>query len=794
MVGPEQSSAAAPCPHCGAPVVAGSSSVYCCAGCEGAAALISSAGWDEFYARREGFSPRPGRQSFEGFDTAAYQEQHGSVYDSGVCTTRIQIGGVQCSACVWLVEHMLKEHPGVSEAHVSYGTNVATVTWNSELTSLSQVASQIGRLGYQPLEPETAPASDRKTVIRLGVASFCAMNVMLIQASVYLGDASGDMLERYAALFGWASLALATPAVFISGLPFFEGSARSLRARRVSMDVPIAIAIAVMFSHGVYGIFAGVETFLDSLTMLIAFLLGGRLLVASGKNRSIRAAQELLANAPQTALVERSGGFVEVDVSDVRVGETVVCSVGSRIPLDVELLRGSCSIDSSHVSGESEPVEVATGEEIPAGCLVLNGQVFAKVLREQQESTVSRTAALVREALDGRTEALSLADRVAPWFTGAVLAGAGGTYAYWATTVSAAAGLKAAVAVMVVACPCALALAAPTTIALGVAAAARRGAFVRRGDVLNALGDARVLAIDKTGTLTDPVPRVTRADDETLQLAAALELGNRHPVARAIVAELERRGLANVRANDVALVASGGVEGTVGVQRLAVLPDGPERVSLRDRDSGQELGHIALRSQVRSAARATLQALDLDVTILSGDHARVVQDVAASLGIAEWYGALTPADKAAWVREREAAGTPVLFVGDGLNDAPALAAATVSVAMGDGTSAAMHASDVVVMEASLAPLVALRHVGAVTRTVVRQNATFALTYNFSAVALAMTGVVGPLLAAIMMPLSSLVVVFNALSVEKRVARRLRRAPVSTPTGSRPQLSEAQWTS
>jgi Cu2+-exporting ATPase len=788
-----EQSTAAPCPHCGAPVVAGSSSVYCCTGCEGAAALISSAGWDEFYSRREGFSPRPDKQSFEGFDTDVYQSRHGGTTDTGEQLARLQVGGVQCSACVWLVEHMLKQYLGVSAAHVSYGTNVATVTWNPEVTSLSQIASQIGRLGYEPLEPETAPAADRKTVVRLGVASFCAMNVMLIQASVYLGDASGDMLARYSTLFAWASLALATPAVFISTTPFFEGSARSLRARRVSMDVPIAIAIAVMFAHGIYGTFSGAETFLDSLTMLIAFLLGGRLLVSSGKNRSIRAAQELLANAPQTALVERAGAFIEADVSDVRVGATVVCSVGSRIPLDVELLRGSCSIDASHVSGESQPKSIAVGDEILAGCLVLDGQVFGRVLREQQESTVSRTAALVREALDGRTETISLADQVAPWFTGAVLLAAGGTFAFWTSTAGATAGLKAAVAVMVVACPCALALAAPTTVALGVAAAARRGAFVRRGDVLSALGEVNVLAIDKTGTLTDPIPRVTRADDQTLQLAAAIELGNRHPVARAIVAELERRGLANVRANEVSLVELGGVEGAVNGRHLAVLPDGPERVSVIDRNSGAEIGSIALRSQVRSAARSTLQSLGLEVTILSGDHSRVVEVVASTLGIAEWYGQLTPADKAEWVTQRESSGTAVLFVGDGLNDAPALAAATVSVAMGDGSSAAMHAADVVVMEPSLRPLVALRTVGAVTSRVVRQNAAFALTYNVSAVALAMTGVVGPLLAAIMMPLSSLAVVFNALSVEKRVARQLTRG-VPKSAGSLPTLNEVQWTS
>lgn len=792
MASPQDQSAA-PCPHCGAPVVAGSSSIYCCAGCEGAAALISSAGWEDFYARREGFSPRPNKQSFEGFDSDAYRSRHGGVTDSGHESARLRVGGVQCSACVWLVEHMLEGHPGVASAHVSYGTNIATVTWNADVTSLSQIAAQIGRLGYEPLEPEAELAADRKTVVRLGVASFCAMNVMLIQASVYLGDASGDMLERYAVLFGWASLALATPAVFISAVPFFEGSARSLRARRISMDVPIAVAIAVMFAHGIFGTFSGAETFLDSLTMLIAFLLGGRLLVSSGKNRSVRAAQELLANAPQTALVERSDGFVEVDVSDVKIGEVVVCSVGSRIPLDVELLRGSCAIDASHVSGESEAMSVAVGDEIAAGCLVLDGQLFARVLRGQRESTVSRTAALVQEALDGRTETISLADRVAPWFTGAVFAASGATFAYWTAAVDASAGLKAAVAVMVVACPCALALAAPTTIALGVAAAARRGAFVRRGDVLATLGEVEVLAIDKTGTLTDPIPKVTRADDDTLQLAAALELGNRHPVARAIVAELERRGLPNVRADEVSMIESGGVEGRVGEQRLSVVPDGPEQVSLVDRTSGEELGRIALRSQVRSAARSTLESLHLGVTILSGDHARVVETVATTLGIEEWHAQLTPADKASWVREREATGTPVLFVGDGLNDAPALAAATVSVAMGDGTSAAMHAADVVVMESSLSPLVALRSVGAVTRTVVRQNAAFALTYNTCAVALAMTGVVGPLLAAIMMPLSSLAVVFNALSVEQRVKRRLSTSS-RAPIGSPPPLKEAQWTS
>lgn len=775
--GPES----APCAHCGAPVRVAADSDgphYCCAGCEAVASLLSENGWERFYEERDGWSPRPTDMPTEAFDGDAYQDEWVTRHADGTLEGRFRVGGIQCAACVWLTERVLSEHDGVADAHVSYGTGMATVRWNPESTRLSELAETVARLGYTPSEPRLGHHTDRAELVRLGIAAFCAMNVMFIHVAIYLGEASGDMAQRHAALFAWASLILATPAVFVSSVPFFRGSWTALRAGMLSMDVPVAVAIAVMYVHGFVATFVGEPAYLDSLTMLVAFLLAGRVVVSHGRGRAAEAAEAVLATAPQTANRREDEAVVEVPVAALRIGDIVVAGAGQRLGADGVVTAGSAFVDLSHVTGEARPVEVEVGQDVPAGAGVVSGQIDIRVSRPSDASTVARIGQLVRAALEERSPARELADRLAPWFTGAVLLVAAGTFIGWTLATDAAQALRVVVAVLVVACPCALALAAPTTLAVGIGAAARRGAFVRSGHALLELATIERVAFDKTGTLTEGAPRVTAADDETLALAGALELGHRHPVARAIVAELGRRDVPLHRATDVAELDGGGVTGRVDGREVRVAPAGPGAV--RVTVDGEDTGSIEFADCVREDAARTVASLRVPVSVLSGDHPDVVARVAREVGIDEAAGGMRPEDKTAWIGARQN-DARILFAGDGINDAPALATATVGVAMGEGADAAVRTADVVVLDRALAPVAAAMAAGRVAARVLRQNARFAVTYNVSAVVLAASGNVTPLIAALLMPLSSLIVIGNALSVERRVRKELVRTDPPTPT-------------
>lgn len=763
------------CAHCGAGVAGAGARVdaegraYCCSGCETVAALIREGGWDAFYERREGASPRPVEQATRSFDLASFADRHVRTLDDGTCETHLRISGLRCAACVWLNEKALNDLDGVEEARVSYGTGLATVRWRPESIPLSAVAERIVTLGYQPQAADERNRGDRDLLMRLGVATFCAANVMLIQAAIYLGGFSGDMLVRYERLFAWAALLLATPAVFYGGAPFFDRAIAGLRHRMVSMDVPIALAITVMYAHALWAIHVHAEPYLDSLTMLIALLLAGQVAVSRGRLRAEEAAERVLSNAPDTAWRRDAQGVTEVGVDAIAEGDTLVAGGGTILVADGVVTAGDGWLDRSHVTGESEPVRVRQGDAVNAGARVVDGQIDVEVTAAPSRSTLARIGTLVRNALQARSPATDLAQRIAPAFTLTVIGVAAVIGAGWTIVAGVDAALPIVVSVLVVACPCALALATPAAVAAGIGAAARHGAFVRDGDALARLAEVDRVAFDKTGTLTEGRPRVAHASDEALRWAAPLEIGSSHPIARAIVEELERRGLPLWRASDVDVRVGHGVRGRVHDRVVEVARGADGGVDVRV--DGAVIDTLRFADAARADAAATVRRIDVPVTMLSGDDARVVATVATDLGIADAQGALTPDDKAGWIAARRAHGERVLFAGDGLNDAAALAAADVSVAMGRSSAADLDFADVVVLTDAIHPILAATEAGRATQRVLRRNIRVAILYNVIAVTAAAAGLVGPLVAAILMPFSSALVIGNALSIGRRVDRK-----------------------
>lgn len=768
------------CPHCGTPVE-GDEDAYCCSGCSMAADLIRGAGLERYYREREAFAPRPEGVS-GGWDHVPVERDA-----DGVCSVRLMVDGLRCASCVWVTESLLRQVEGVREARVSYATGRATLRWDPGQVGLDRLAGTIAALGYRPrlLGEEGRP--DRDLLLRLGVAAFAAANVMLLSAALYAGW-FGAMEARFVALFQWMALALATPVALWAAAPFFAGAWSGLRNGVLHMDLPIALAVAVLYVHGLVVTFTGAgEAYLDSLTMLVALLLAGRMLEGRGRRRAAEAALSLAAVVPSTARrLGPEGSIDTVATADLRPDDRIAAGSGEEFAADGVVTEGRGLVRMALLTGEAAAVPVQPGAKVWAGTLLEDGAVVVQVAAAAGDSVVYRMARSLEDAAE-RAVRPTAADRLAPWFTAATLVVAGVTLVGWWWWSGGAAALEATVAVLVVACPCALALSHPLAAAAGLGASARRGLLFRSSDALLDLADVRTVALDKTGTVTEGELEVLAAADGALRVAAGLERFSSHPVGRAVLRAASGRGIPLPAATDVTEVPGVGISGVVDGRRWRLERGGPGQVDLVADDGVRRTLVVGDRVRYDSAqAVEALEGLGVEVVVLTGDHEDVAREVGVSAGVGAVHARLTPDAKAAWIRAREAATGPVAFAGDGLNDGPALAAATVGVAMGTGSASSILAADGVLASGSVAPLAAGIRAARAARRAIRGNLTRSLIYNVTAVGAAAAGWVNPLVAAVLMPLSSGLVLWGASRVEKAV----RRGEMASGANGDPFIPEA----
>ncbi len=743
-----------------------------------ASAIIRGAGLDRYYDEREAFAPRPEAAS-GGWATVPVEAA-----PDGSCSVRVMVDGLRCASCVWVTENVLQRTPGVLEAQVSYASGRAYLRWDPRQVDLARLAGTISTLGYRPrlLGEEARP--DRDLLLRLGVATFGALNVMLFSAALYAGWI-GDMAPRFIALFHWVSLAVATPVALWSAAPFFAGALSGLRHRVLHMDLPIALAVAVLYVHGVVVTVGGPgagwgEPYLDSLTMLVALLLAGRLLEGRGRRRAADAAVSLAAVVPAMARRFRDDGSVApVPSAELAVGDRVAVAAGEEIPADGVVASGKGLVRLALLTGEAAPVPVEAGARVFAGTLLDDGALEVRVAAVSEETVVHRMAAELRRAAD-RAAKPSAADRIAPWFTAITLVAAAATLAVWWGLVGPSRGITTMVAVLVVACPCALALSHPLAAAAGLGAAARRGLLFRSSDALLDLADVDVAALDKTGTVTGGDMAVLAADDDVLRIAAGLERYSVHPVARAITREAALRRIPLPAASEVSEQRGEGIEGWLDGRLWRLERGGPGRIDLVADDGGRRAVLLGDQIRVDSApAVSDLRGLGLEVVLLTGDDAASAAIMADAAGITTVLSRRTPDDKTRWIRTQIAKGRAVVFVGDGLNDGPALAAARVGIAMGSGAASSILAADGVLAAPSLAPVASAIRAARAAKQAVRANLTRSVAYNVLAVGAAAAGWVNPLVAAVLMPLSSGLVVWGASRVEIAVRRAEEHASVTS---------------
>ena len=716
-----------------------------------------------------------------------------------------------CAACAARIETTLNRLAGVT-ASVNFATESANVEFDRAQADVDALLAAVSRAGYgarvrrdvaaeRSVESQRRAAAWRALRIELAIsailtAPFVAQMLLMFVPGTTLHD---ELLPR------WLQLALATPVQFVIGRRFYTGAWHALRGGGANMDVLIALgtSIAWLWSAAVTLFGLHEHVYFEASAAIVTLVLLGKALEARARAGTSAAIEGLLRLQPKTARVERNGVEVELPLEDVIVGDRFVVRAGEAVPVDGRVVDGASSVDESMLTGESRPIPKAGGERVFAGTVNLDGLLRCEATGVGEATLLAGIVRLVGEAQGSKAPIQRLADRVSGIFVPAVVAIAALTLvATWWLAADVTPAIVNAVAVLVIACPCALGLATPTAIIVGTGRAAQLGVLIRNAVALENAGRVTTLIVDKTGTVTEGAPAVARVESldgaaarDVLAIAAALEQGALHPLAQAIVAKARDDAIELPAVEAFVMRPGQGAEGQVGPQRREALVGSLAFLASRNvaieasrvqpwLESGQSIvgvaldgrlaGVIALADRVRAtsaAAIARLVVAGIDVVMLSGDNAATAEAVAHEVGIATWRGGATPEIKAAEIRRLQAAGHVVGMVGDGVNDAPALAAADVSFAIGAGSAVAIEAADVTVIRSDLGAVVDAIVLSRATRGKIRQNLFFAFAYNVLGIPLAALGWLSPVIAGAAMAMSSVSVVGNAL--------RLRRFRPST---------------
>lgn len=782
----------------------------CCVGCEAVAQAIVDNGLVDYYRHRDAM-PEPQKEALPAelqelglFDHPDFQKSFVQPVGEHEREASLILEGITCAACVWLNEQHVARQPGVSLIQINYATRRARVRWDERRTRLSDILGAIQAIGYRayPYDAERseqiAQRERRAMLWRVFVAGFGMMQVMMYALPAYIAG-EGEMTADIDALMRWASLILTLPVVLYSAAPFFQRALRDVRLRRLGMDVPVALGVGSAFLASLWATVSGSgEVYFDSVTMFVFFLLGGRYLEMIARQRAVRGVEELGKVLPAFAerLVGGIGGSSErVPVAQIVPGDVVRVRPGDVIPADGVVVDGRSEANEALLTGESIPVAKGMGDRVTGGSINVSSPL---VLRVEQTGDATRLAAirrLMERAANDKPRIAQQSDRVAAVFIVVLLLLASVTGIGW-YFVDPSRALWVFVSVLVVACPCALSLATPTALTVATDALARMGILVTRGHAIETLARANHYVFDKTGTLTvgrmrllEALPLGGGAVIDALMVAAAMEQGSEHPLAAGLREAAAGHVLPEV--SETLIETGMGVTGRIAnVQHWIGRPDfvvgrlgtsAPEELAEFVARGGSviglasEAGWIALfrfADVPRPDAGALMQRLareGIARTVLSGDTRAVVVGVARGLGIDDAHGEMTPQGK----RDHLAAlqqdpGAVVVMLGDGVNDAPVLAQAHVSVAMGGGTELARNQADIVLLNESLEALGRGVDLARRTLRIIRQNLWWSFAYNFTSVPLAMAGLVTPWMAGIGMAGSSLLVVLNALRLQRRI--------------------------
>ena len=695
----------------------------------------------------------------------------------------LAVSGAKCGGCLAKIEKNLRELEGIDTVRMNLTTGRLVVDWTDPQFDSDRVVTTLDGLGYpaKPFDPDQIDSSrakrERSLLAAMAVAGFAAANIMLLSVSVWAG--AGEMSDETRTLMHWVSGAIALPVIAFSGRPFFTSAWSALRTGNVNMDVPISLAVLLSAGFSVFEtINHGEHSYFDAAVMLLFFLLIGRFLEARLQRQAHKAADDLAALQAVTVSRRNSDGTLETVASrDLSLGDTLIIAKGERLPVDVTLVSESADINTSLVTGESLPIAAHAGERLYAGTVNLARPIEVSVAATSDDSLIGEISKLLDVGEQKRSKYRQIADKAAELYVPVVHTLAALAFIGWFIgTGELRPAIFTAISVLVITCPCALALAAPVVQIVAAGRLYQNNAFLKSGDALERIAACDHIIFDKTGTLTELTPVVETTDEsrDTLNLAAQLARGSRHPVSRALVQAACPGPMADQIEEHKGLGLSGEIEGRAA--RLGNWEwvshseqDPPENANLWFWIDGEPPAPLRLSEALKPGGHALmdfLNANNISAEICSGDHPDRVKKIADQLGMENWSGGVTPIDKAQRVEELAAQGKRVLMIGDGLNDAGALASAHAALAPGGALDAARTASDCVYSSPDLSAIGKVLKIAKSAQGRIKENFGLAVIYNMIAVPIALAGLVTPLIAAIAMSGSSIVVTVNALRVNK----------------------------
>ncbi|WP_309497674.1 heavy metal translocating P-type ATPase [Sulfurovum sp.] len=769
---------------------------FCCKGCQGVYHLLNAEGLDSFYDKLGDTTLQPASQSsddLEKFDLEGFKNKYIRIDEDGLYEISLIIEGIHCSACVWLNEKVLHKTDGIMEASINYSNNKAKIIWDPTVLKLSQIIETIRSIGYNayPYDPklqEERAIKTRKTYYtRILVAVFGSMNIMWLAVAHYAGYFSG-IQQSFKDILNVAEFVLATPVLFYSGWIFFKGAYYGYKNHIVNMDTLVASGALSAYIYSIYAMITQRgEVYFDSVVMIITFVLVGKYLEVLSKKHAVDTLDGLMGSTPTEVTTVKEGVKSLVSIENIMVGDEIELKPGEKVVIDGEITWGEGSFDESSLTGENEPVYKKKQDNILSGSLCLDSVIRYSATKDVSNSMLTSIVNLLEDSLTKKPRLEQLANTISGYFSTIILIIALLTFIGWYFWVeSFEQALIVGISVIVIACPCALGLATPMATLVGISIAAKRGILFKEAALLETMAKSDILALDKTGTITEGQPSVVKADireNFDPSLLYALVNTSNHPISKGLVAYLDANyeNIKDLTLTNIRSIEAKGLHATHKGQNLIggnakLLQASNISVSANTENTlfffavdNILVAHFELTDTIRKGAKEAIQNiqnLGVKVVMLTGDHEQSAQKVASQVGISEVHAKLLPGDKAAIIDQYHKEGHVVVMAGDGINDTVALASSDIAIAMGNGADIAISVSDVVLLDEKPASIYESYKLSQRTYSAVKENLGFSLLYNVVAVPLAVMGFVTPLVAALSMSLSSLVVVGNSLRIKR----------------------------
>ena len=771
---------------------------FCCHGCQGVYHLLSSEGLDTFYSKlgKTTLTP-PTNQNFEDlekFDFDGFRNKYVKTNKDGLNEISLIIEGIHCSACVWLNEKVLHKTDGIIEASINYTNNKAKVVWDNDKVKLSHIIGVIRSIGYDAfpydasLQEARAIKTRRDYYSRILVAVFGMMNIMWIAVAQYAGYFTG-IKQEHKNILNVAEFVLATPVLFYSGWVFFRGAYYGYKNRIVNMDTLVSAGALLAYIYSIYAMLTQRgEVYFDSVVMIITFVLVGKYLEVLGKKHAVDTLDLLTSTIPTEVVVIRNNQKSLVPLENVVVGDIIEIKAGEKIVIDGIIKEGSASFDESSLTGESLPVLKYVGDDILSGSICLDSTIIYEAKKDSSSSLLYSIVTLLEDSITKKPHIEQLANSISGYFSVIILLIASATFLGWYYLGNAGfeKSLIISISVIVIACPCALGLATPMSTLMGISLSAKRGILFKEASYLETMAKCDIIALDKTGTLTEGKPKVVETKflkEFDISLLYSLVSNSNHPISKGIKNYISQNyeNYKELKLQDLNSIQAKGMSATYGKQKIfggnsaLMLENGIDAKNISANlifnfaIDDELVASFELKDTPKNGAKEmieSLKSLGLKVVMLTGDHEKSAKSIAGELGIDDIKWGLLPAGKADMIDIYHKQNKKVIMVGDGINDSIALAKSDIAISMGSGADIAINVSDVVLLNDNITKVSEAMQISKRTYKAIKENLSLSIIYNIIAIPLAVAGFVYPLVSALSMSLSSLIVVGNSIRIKR----------------------------